>query len=543
MWRCASRLALCSRFPSVSVFACAPAASFPLFPTKATSSFSSLLSRRSLHATTMPPVKTKHYDVLVIGAGSGAKIATPAVRAGLKVAHAEHGFDVFGEHKTGLGGTCLNRGCIPSKMLIHVADVAEEIRNASKFSLHAELNDVDFEELVTRVETEIDKDSNSINPMYEKDRDWYKSSVRFVGPKTLRVADDPELEITADYIFIAGGCVPSVPPIPGLKEIPFLTSTEALRLKKKPKKLIVIGGGYIACELGHYFGGLGVEVHMVVRSELMRTIDPDLKEEFQKVFSSKYNVHDNLHMDKVTFEDGVYTLTYTKDGAEHTVQGDQLLVAAGVRAVTEELDVEKAGIEVKKGGFVKVDDRLRTTAENVWAFGDMAGNYQFRHSANYEAEYLLVSVMQEIFKKQAPPTDYPAIEYIIPWAMFSNPQIAGVGESEESLKERGADYVKGVNPIRKCAMGDAILADHGFVKLLIERGTRKILGCFIVGHEASTLIHQVIPLMRLNAKLEDMLYMVYIHPALNETVRNAARKARDALVAAGDEIPLLLKYK
>lgn len=206
---------------------------------------------------------------------------------------------------------------------------------------------------------------------------------------------------------------------------------------------------------------------------------------------------------------------------------------------SDTLDLDKTGVEVNSKGYIKVDDYLQTTAKNIWAFGDIIGRYLFRHSANFEAEYLMETVIREKESEGKYPIDYIGM----PHAIFSYPQVAGVGETEEQLIQRNAKYVKGVNPYKSSAMGMALLSDSGFVKLLIERGTRKILGCHIVGDHASILIHQVIPLMRLNGKLDDLLYIIHIHPAMNEIVRNAARKARDALVAAGDEIPLKLKLK
>jgi len=226
------------------------------------------------------------------------------------------------------------------------------------------------------------------------------------------------------------------------------------------------------------------------------------------------------------------------------LQAEQLLVVTGVRPATDGLKLENTGVELRDGGFVKVDGCLRTTCPGIYCFGDMAGNFLFRHCANFEGEYLLEHVIHHLKEKGEVPAEYPPIDYVgMPYAVFSNPQVAGVGLTEEECAAAGTKFIKGVNPYSKSAMGDARLSDHGFVKLLIEMGTRKILGCHIVGYEASTMIHQVVPLMRLGGKLEDLLYCIYVHPALNEILRNAARKARDALVEAGDDVPLKLKLK
>src|SRR5262245_17375056 len=209
----------------------------------------------------------KTYDVIVIGSGGGAKIVSPAARLGLKVAVIE---------KDKLGGTCLNRGCIPSKMLIHPADVAEEIRFARKFDIRNDANfSVHFEKLINRISNTVDQDSQSIVNGYSKNPniDFYNEKAEFVSNKVIRVSGQ---ELTAEKIFIAVGARPSTPNIPGLKGIPFMTSTEALRNTRLPKRLIVIGAGYIACELGHAYGALGSEVHFLVRSQFLRGEDKDV---------------------------------------------------------------------------------------------------------------------------------------------------------------------------------------------------------------------------------------------------------------------------
>eukprot|EP00741_Cyanophora_paradoxa_P007242 tig00001094_g7006.t1 len=484
----------------------------------------------------MPPVALlapdepgkRNYDIVVIGSGGGAKISTPSSKLGFKVALCEKG---------PLGGTCLNRGCIPSKMLIHVSDITREIDESSRIDIKPGPYTVDYENLIKRVADEIDAESASINPNIEKNEniDWYRSPVRFVGPKHLVTEDGRE--ITGERIFVVAGTRPTIPDIPGLAGTPYMTSTEALRLQKKPQKMIVLGGGYIACELGHFFGGVGVDVHMLVRSTLLRFEDGEVAEEFARVFKRRYRTSERVKTTRVEHDGRLFTVHYTDaDGKEHSDTADALLVAVGVTPNSDLLEVTKGGIEVDERGFVKVDERLRSTAPGVWAFGDIAGNYLFRHSANFEGEYLFETVIRAA-------DDYP-IDYTgMPHAVFSYPQVAGVGETEEQLKARGANYVKAVNKYANSAMGMALRSESGFVKLLVERGSRKILGCHIVGDQASVLIHEVLPLFRLGGRLDDILYTIHIHPALSELVRNAARRARDALAAAGDDLPLRLTLK
>jgi len=552
----------------------------------------------------------EHYDIITIGSGGGAKVSTPAANLGLKVAMVEHGFDVktSGEHRSGLGGTCLNRGCIPSKMLIHPADVVTELQEASRFGIQAEFKGIDFSFLVNHTSSSVNKDSDGIWKGYHENnkltdtKHLYTGTAKFIGPKILKIEGSKGQEaqgltgsgqgdkiISADYIFIAAGAEPLVPHIDGLEDTPYLTSTEALRLTEQPKKVMVIGGGYIATELGHMYGGLGSEVHMFARSELLRAMDKDAKAEFARVFTERYNVHLGIKFEKVSFnkETSMFSMTYTEGGGPSTtMEADQLLLCAGVTAVAGKMGLEHTGVEHSRG-FIKVDRHLKTQVPGVFAFGDIAGNYLFRHCANYEGEYLLENVIYPLAHAKGllpaekvawlPPAvaaavegkggtvdafmgalTYDEIEYndgttrpqgcgSMPWAVFSNPQVAGVGASEDQLEaqgmKEGVDYVKGLNEYKSSAMGDARMSDNGFAKVLICTKTRAVLGSVIVGYEASTMIHQVVPVFTQGGKLDDLLYMIHIHPALNEILRNACRKARNALVEGGFEVPLKLRLK
>lgn len=463
----------------------------------------------------------KNYDVIVIGSGGGAKITSPAARLGLKVACIE---------KDKLGGTCLNRGCIPSKMLIHPADVAQEINEASKFGINVDTNfRVDFDKLVSRISSSVDKDSDSIVAGYDRNPniDYYHGEAKFVSNKVIHVCGE---EITAEKIFIGVGARPQIPNIEGLADTPYMTSTEALRNTNLPKKLIAIGAGYIAVELGHAYGALGSEVDFLVRSRFLRAEDSEVAEEFSRVFSQKYNVHFGATPTKVEHANDEFTVTYQdRDGHDHKMTADALLVATGVVPNNDTLDLEKTDIELTDKGFIKVNDHLQTTVDGVWAMGDCVGNYLFRHSVNFEGEYLFRTIFVD---KSDEPIQYPPV----PHAIFSNPQVAGVGKTEDQLKEEGVDYVIGVNPYIKSAMGMALLSDHGFCKILIDRKTKKILGAHIVGDEASNMIHMLIAFMNKEGTLDDLLNMIYIHPALPEIVRNAARKARAALESSESKV-------
>ncbi len=457
----------------------------------------------------------KNYDVIVIGSGGGSKITSPAARMGLKVAVIE---------KDRLGGTCLNRGCIPSKMLIHPADVAQEIREASKFDIHNNPHfSVDFQKLVTRISSTVDHDSDSIVVGYSKNPniDYYHGTASFLTNKVVEVNGE---QLTAERIVIGVGARPHIPDIPGLKDTPFMTSTEALRLTKLPQKMVVVGASYIAVELGHAYAALGCDVQFMVRSRFLRGEDSQVAQEFTRVFSEKYSCHIKACPTKVDYRNGIFRITYKQHEESKTIQCDALLIATGVVPNSDTLKLENTDIKVTSKGFIDVDDHLRTSVDGVYALGDCIGRYFFRHSVNFEGEYLFESAF-------ANPHDRPIQYPPVPHAIFSNPQVAGVGKTEDELKAEGVDYISGVNPYAKSAMGMALLSDHGFCKILICAKTRRILGAHIVGPEASNMIHMIIAFMNKDGTLDDLLNMIYIHPALPEIVRNAARRAQAEFTA------------
>lgn len=453
----------------------------------------------------------KKFDIIVIGSGGGTKLVRPVANLGKKVAVIE---------KERLGGTCLNRGCIPSKMLIHTADVITLIKEAHRFDIkNVSSIEVNFEDLIERVNHTIQKESKSIKPLYDQDENitLFQGHARFIDKNKVQVNDHI---ISADKIIIATGAEASIPNIKGLKETPYITYREALTGKTLPKKLIVLGGGYIACELGYFFGALGVEVHFFIRSEFLRKEDEEIKKAFQQDFEKKFNVHYVHSLDEVYYENQEFSLAFrTKDKKASKIVSDTLLVATGISPNTGDLGLENTSVTLNEKGFVEVDNFLETKEKGIYAIGDCVGKYLFRHSVNFEGEYLFKMLFQE---NQPKPIDYP----FIPHAVFTNPQVASIGPTEQELKASNIKYFKGICPYSQSAMGMALRSETGLVKLLFEESSRKLIAAHIVGHEASILIHVLMAFIVKKSNLDDIVNMIYIHPALPEVIRNAARDAK-----------------
>ncbi|WP_312909121.1 dihydrolipoyl dehydrogenase [Natronosalvus caseinilyticus] len=459
----------------------------------------------------------QEFDFLVVGSGSGLDVANAAVNQGQSVAVVEKGR---------LGGTCLNRGCIPSKMLLYHADVLETIESAGEFGIDASVDDVDFAGIVREVNQDVKADAESIRRGLRSSSDHalFEAEGRFVDDRTLEVSggDDDGVQLRADTILIAAGTRPTIPPIDGIQDVEYLTSTEALRLESPPEHLVIVGGGYIAAELGHFFGTFGSDVTIVGRRPmLLPEADDEVAEAFTDRFADRFTVYTGHEATAVSASDGQVTAEakpyeygdgLLEDAQPVTATGDALLVAAGRCPNTDALNLEATGVETDARGFVETDEYLRTDAEGVWALGDIVGEYLLKHSANHEAQ----AVARNLFGDHPQPVDYDAM----PFAVFTSPEVAGVGAREADLRDDGREYATNTYRYEDTARGAAMKAE-GFVKVVIDlEGT--ILGCHIVGSDASTLIQEVVVAMKSGTgTVQDVRSAVHVHPALPEVVQRA----------------------
>ncbi len=371
-----------------------------------------------------------------------------------------------------------------------------------------------------RASTLVDAEANSIEDALRKGKNplLLKGRAKFVAPYTLEVVErDHTLQkISAKKILLAAGARPSIPPIEGLEKVPYLTSTEALRQTKMPKSMIIIGGGYIAAELGHFYGSLGCKITVLQRNKLLLPReDQEIAEKFTALWKKKYALFLEAEVRKVERKNAGIKVTFTAAGTERSVTAEKLLLATGVKPNSDTLYLEKAGVKVNKNGFVQVNHYLETSAKNIWVLGDLAGVYLFRHSANLEAEYAVKNILG---KKKA--VDYSPM----PHAVFTNPQIAGVGLTEQECEEKTLKYIVGKYEYKNTAMGEAMKEKEGFVKFIVDKKTKEILGCHILGPDASVLLHEVCVAMKADRKmaLKILQSTVHVHPALNEVVQRAA---------------------
>lgn len=468
----------------------------------------------------------QEFDFLVIGSGSGLDVANAMAGRGNSVAVVEKGR---------LGGTCLNRGCIPSKKLLYHADVMETIEGAGAFEIDAEVTGVDFAEIVRTVNADVSGSSESIRRGLRSSdsHDLFEGTGTFVDDRTVEIVDgdDEGATLRADTVLVATGTRPSIPPIDGIEGVDYLTSTEALQLETPPDRLVIVGGGYIAAELGHFFGTFGSDVTIVGRREnLLPEADEAVGEAFTDRHADRFDVYAGYEAVAADESDGEVTIQARpypevdsvraggepvgspEEADDVTVTGDTLLVAAGRRPNTDSLNLAATGVETDERGFVETDEYLRTDADGVWALGDVVGEYLLKHSANHEAK----AVVRNLLGDEPEPVDYSAM----PFAVFASPEVAGVGAREQDLREADAEYANRTYAYDETARGSAMHAD-GFVKVLIDLdGT--IEGCHIIGPEASNLIEEVVVAMTAGSgTVADIREAVHIHPALSEVVDRA----------------------
>ena len=458
-----------------------------------------------------------HYDLAIIGSGSGNSLITPDWD-NRKVAVIDGGT---------FGGTCLNVGCIPTKMFVYPAQLAASAAEAARLGVDQRVEKVRWREIRDRIFGRIDAISEGGRRYRAEELEnvtLYNEYVRFTAPHRLETASGQE--ITADQIVVAAGSRPILPDIPGIGLPQVHTSDTVMRVDDLPGRVLIVGGGYIAAEFGFVFSAFGSEVTMAVRSgALLRAQDETVSERFTAAASEQWDVRLNTQLASLA-ENTDGSVRAVLDGPSGTAEldVDLVLVATGRVPNTDRLDPAAAGLDVEADGRLAVDEYQRVLSggkpvPGLWALGDVSGADQLKHVANLEARTVAHNLVH--------PGDLQASSHrFVPAAVFSHPQIASVGLTEAEARDyalaNGMDLVMAVQEYGSTAYGWAMEDTTGFVKLLADRTTGQLLGAHIMGHEASMLIQPLIQAMAFGLDAATMARGQYwIHPALTEVVENA----------------------
>ena len=453
----------------------------------------------------------KHTDILVIGSGPGGYAA--AFRA------ADLGREVtLVDKDPTLGGVCLNRGCIPSKTLLHIAKVLEEAESLKKMGVTFTKPTIDIDLVRDWKNKVVSQLSSGIGQMAKARKvNTIQAEATFLSDNEVQLKSESSTEIiTFDHCVVASGSSSSI--IPG---IPFdnenvLTSKTALDLKKIPESLLVIGGGYIGLEMGTVFSALGSSVSVAeFLPNLLPGADPDLVKPLARKLKKEFSeIHLSTKITKVEqAKSGVMDVTMEKNGEEITKQYEQVLVSVGRKPNTEKMGVDKTNIKVNEQGFISVDKYQQTSVKNIFAIGDIVGNPMLAHKATHEGK-----VAAEVICGLPAAFDAKAIPAVI----FTDPEIAWVGVTETEAKESGIPYEKGEFPWAASGKSLALGRNEGRTKILFDKDTKRTIGVGIVGPNAGDLISEGALAIEMGADAEDISLTVHPHPTLGETFANAA---------------------
>ena len=453
----------------------------------------------------------KEYDVIVVGSGAGSAIVDGALSHGLKVALVDRG---------PLGGTCLNVGCIPSKMLIFPADRIVEIQEAKKLGIHAEIKHVDFQAIMERTRKYVTGSESRIRERVQNTPglDFYGTTGHFVSDFTLEVDGE---NIRGEKIYLVSGARPLIPPVKGMEDIDYLTNDTVFALEKKPESMIIIGGGYIAVEFAHFFSAMGTKVTILQRGKrLVKDEEPEICDLLKEKMRARMSVHTNTEAIEVKKVNGSCKVFAQDKKTEQLreFEAEKILVAAGRISNADLLKVGNTGVKTDKRGYIKVDEYFETRKKNVWAFGDALGKKMFRHAANKEADVVWHNSMHGGDEK---------FDFLtIPHAVFTYPPIASVGMGEAEAK-KNYDVMVGKSVYSEVAKGMAMMDDQSFAKAIIEKDTWRILGFHIIGPYAPILIQEVIDAMSTSGTVMPIVSGMRIHPALPEIIYDTLRNLQE----------------
>ncbi|AXP83013.1 Dihydrolipoyl dehydrogenase [Mariniflexile rhizosphaerae] len=457
------------------------------------------------------------YDVAVIGSGPGGYVAAiRCAQLGMKTA-------IIEKYNT-LGGTCLNVGCIPSKALLdsshHYEDAIKHFEEHG-IEIPGDIK-VNLEKMIARKQAVVDQTTGGIDFLMKKNNiDVYQGLGSFKDATHITISGDETLVIEAKNTIIATGSKPSSLPFINIDKERIITSTEALKLKEIPKHLIIIGGGVIGLELGQVYKRLGAEISVIeFMDRIIPTMDSGLSKELNKVLKKqKFNINISHKVKSVErVGDEIIVKADNKKGEEIEFRGDYCLVSVGRRPYTDGLNAEAAGVKLTDRGQIEVNDHLQTSASNIYAIGDVVKGAMLAHKAEEEGVFVA-----ETLAGQKPHIDYN----LIPGVVYTWPEVAAVGKTEEQLKEAGVEYKTGSFPMRALGRSRASMDLDGFVKILADKKTDEILGVHMIGARAADMIAEAVVAMEFRASAEDVSRMSHAHPTFTEAIKEAALAATD----------------
>ncbi len=457
-----------------------------------------------------------HFDLIILGSGSGNTIVDERF-ADWSVAIVEKGIGPEDSY----GGTCLNVGCIPSKMFVHAADVAATPRHSSELGVDLAEPHVRWQDIRDRIFGRIDAISEG-GRRYRAEENanvtLYQGYSRFTGKKELTVygAEGPET-LTADRIVLAAGSRPSIPEITGIEGVWYHTSDTIMRLDALPERMIILGTGFVSAELAHVFHSLGVAITVIGRSgRMLRAEEESTSERFTEIAAQEWDLRLSRSIRSVEQDDECIRMYLDgPDAGWEAVEADQLLIATGRIPNTDLIDAATGGFELHPDGRVKVDSTQATSQDGVWAVGDVSSEHELKHVANHEARVVQHNLLH-------PDDPQQADHRWVPHAVFSSPQIASVGLTEQQAREREIDYVTSQQDYAGIAYGWAMEDTTGYCKLLADPNTGALLGAHIIGPQASTLVQPLIQAMVFGQHARELARGQYwIHPSMPELLENA----------------------
>ena len=450
------------------------------------------------------------FDVTVIGGGpAGYVCAIRLSQLGLKTACVES--------RGALGGTCLNIGCIPSKSLLNMSESFHKAKNFSNIGIETGEIKLNLEKMMSNKDSSVSTLTKGVEFLFKKNKVTYIKGVgSFNGKNEIFVKNDKsELTIKTDKTIISTGSEPV--PLPGVDfdEERILSSTGALKISKLPKKMVVVGGGYIGLEMGSVWSRLGTEVHVIeFLDHITPGLDKEISNEFMKILK-KQNIKFELNtkVEKITKNDQGVTIEISNKETKNKIEADVVLISVGRKPYTEKLNLEKIGVNLDKKGKIKVNKNFETSVKNVYAIGDVINGPMLAHKA--EEEGIAVA---ELIAGQSGHVNYD----IIPGVIYTSPEVAYVGKNEEELKEKNINYKIGKFPFMANSRAKAINEPEGFVKILAESTTDRVLGVHIIGPHAGEMIAEMSVAMEFGASSEDIARTCHAHPTFSEAIKEAA---------------------